>query len=1423
MYNNYRLLTAVLAAFLLLPLLASAQGEPKTDARILVNQYLTEKAAKNPQKAVQTEFRIGDDIMEAHETRSVYVQQTQNDIDLRGAVMGLFVTKDGRTLTNDDLTKQNAKVNTSAPTLTAEQALRVAMDAKGGFPLVAALEVKEAGNDAAMTSVFDKGDIAGGDFKARLIYLPTKFQGHTFRLAWETQCFTKDRQHYWLTFVDAVNGDVLDSQDLVLHCSFGGVEYDHSEEEHATHAHNQHLMHLEAAESMEDAMEAARQEVAVPLAEMPFVMSAAAAGPDHSFLALPFPADSPDDGVQEMVNVSDGDNVVASAYGWTSTDGATETNLTKGNNVYAFYDPSPGPLGGVPTGGTPPNSAPGVSPATWNYPWDLTEDPEYTSGASFPNRDAAIVNLFYANNMMHDIFYQFGFDEKHRNFQNTNIINGVDRGGAPGNGKKGGDEVLAQAQDGGGTNNANMLTLADGTNGQMQMYLWTSVEPGNLVKVDFDGDSGGLPGPTALGNGYEAEYAALQGSFANAPTANVNLHTNPQTAEFIIINESGIDNSDCSAAGTSTGTTACGTTAPQAGAGLPPCNDISGKIVIIDRGDCSFVEKINGAEQNGTGLPAGIIIVNNDQVNPDDVISMGGTDVSGNTIRTPTVMISFNDGAALKAAVRAAAANGETINGELRRDVAPAPRRDGDFDNGVIAHEYGHGISTRSSIRTDTGLGQLSGAEQGGEGWSDFWGLYITMTNADLQAPTTQHPYGVLPTRGIGNYVTYRPFEGPGIRPRPYSIDFNVNEYTFAGTAGNRLGVNDVNPDSPHGVGFIWCTMLYNVWQSLIDKYGFNDDIFNDGLNPGNGLPPSDPESTNPNTDPSISGGNNIFNRLLIRGIQLQNAATFVEQRDAIIQADTELYGGVDTCIIWRAFAERGLGINAAGSDTSLGGETDDFNVPVDCGGILAAILEVEGVPDITNVPNGGDVTFTYTARNVSPNVAPNATLTVTLPDAFESITPADGGTASGNVVTWNFGNMAGNSTQVVTVTATLNSPVTTDVLFYDDMEGDESNWSTLSTIGQPGDNWIVKDDNPSTGSKSWFVPDPNNNSDQELRTATPVSIPQAGTGFAPGDVELVFFHNYNTERGFDAGALEYSTAPGGPWTDMEALFTENGYNDAIDAGDNPVLRPAGGNAFAGNSVGYVQSRALLNSLSGQDLYFRWRFSADVQTPAIGWWVDNVVIGKDVTFVNAEADFTADFAIVDADETEVLVLPAALPVELTDFNAQARDKDILLSWITETEVNNKGFNIERRAENETAFRTIGYAEGQGDSDVTVYYDFVDEDVELGLTYYYRLQQEDFDGRTEYSATRKARINTLENEVVLQPNPTRGQVSIVWSRAVGSYSVEVYDAAGKLISSQSNIQDTAYQFDLSDMPEQMYLVRITTAEDVITKRVVLNKR
>ncbi|MEL6636366.1 MAG: M36 family metallopeptidase [Bacteroidota bacterium] len=216
-------------------------------------------------------------------------------------------------------------------------------------------------------------------------------------------------------------------------------------------------------------------------------------------------------------------------------------------------------------------------------------------------------------------------------------------------------------------------------------------------------------------------------------------------------------------------------------------------------------------------------------------------------------------------------------------------QRDGNFDNLVVAHEFGHGISKRL-VGGAGNTSVLFNQEQMGEGWSDWYGLMISLGPND--SPT-------MP-RGAGTYLFNQGPGGPGIRPFPYSTDKTVNPHTYLDIAGVSV---------PHGVGSVWCAMLWELTWGLIDEYGYSADFY------------------------TGTGGNNIALNLVTEALKLTpNSPGFVDGRDAILTADQAIYGGANRCIIWRAFAKRGLGVSAdQGSPSSRSDGSEAFDLPSDC------------------------------------------------------------------------------------------------------------------------------------------------------------------------------------------------------------------------------------------------------------------------------------------------------------------------------------------------------------------------------------------------------------------------------------------------------------------------------------------------------------
>ncbi|WP_395753592.1 M36 family metallopeptidase [Prosthecobacter sp.] len=150
-------------------------------------------------------------------------------------------------------------------------------------------------------------------------------------------------------------------------------------------------------------------------------------------------------------------NTTASPNGWID-DGGTQT---LGNNVDAHTDTNADNVADLPR----PTSA----TRNFDFTMDLTQAPS-------TYRDAAVTNLFYLCNYIHDVYYGLGFTESAGNFQTNNF----------GRGGLGNDAVQADAQDGSGTDNANFSTPSDGSPGRMQMYIFSNPSPQRDGDLDHE-------------------------------------------------------------------------------------------------------------------------------------------------------------------------------------------------------------------------------------------------------------------------------------------------------------------------------------------------------------------------------------------------------------------------------------------------------------------------------------------------------------------------------------------------------------------------------------------------------------------------------------------------------------------------------------------------------------------------------------------------------------------------------------------------------------------------------------------------------------------------------------------------------------------------------------------------------------------------
>lgn len=174
-----------------------------------------------------------------------------------------------------------------------------------------------------------------------------------------------------------------------------------------------------------------------------------------------------------------------------------------------------------------------------------------------------------------------------------------------------------------------------------------------------------------------------------------------------------------------------------------------------------------------------------------------------------------------------------------------------------------------------------------------------------------------------------------------------------------------------------------------------------------------------------------------------------------------------------------------------------------------------------------------------------------------------------------------------------------------------------------------------------------------------------------------------------------------------------------------------------------------------------------------------------------------------------------LPVKLTSFSASTTSNNVVLNWSTTTEVNNYGFELERSTDN-NAFEKIGFVKGNGTSNSLNNYQFIDNILITGTTYY-RLKQIDFDGQFTYADIVKV-SNNNQLDVIIGPNPFNNEIKVTSNQNI--YAVEVIDMTGKVCFS-SNPNSFNYSFKLDNMNNGIYFIRVNNGEQTISRRIIKN--
>jgi len=781
---------------------------------------------------------------------------------------------------------------------------------------------------------------------------------------------------------------------------------------------------------------------------------------------------------------------------------------TTGNNVDAYVDLN------SPSGLTSGDfRATITAPSTFGYTYNTSQGPLDNSQQQM----AAVTSLFYILNWLHDYWYPAGFTEAAGNAQASNY----GRGGVEG------DALLAEAQDnalGGSRNNANMSTPMDGLPPRMQVYVWNGHDERSLTMTP----SGRTP---------------------DANTAVFGPMDFDVTGAMVI------------------GTDGEGMNPTDGCTAVPTC---TGKVVVVDRGNCTFKTKALNI-QNAGGV--GMVLVNNTtSTSPPQM----GEDP---TITTPitVAMLSVTDaeGARIKQDIAAG-----TVTATLHR--VHAPDLEGSLDATLVAHEFGHYLHHRLSLCENTMCRAIS------EGWGDFSSLLLMARAGDNLDGA--YPFSVYVTQGYTLDPGYF-----GIRRAPYSVDMNINAMSYRHMAdGEPLPTHPLVPSNTnsevHNAGEVWAAAMWEGYVAL-QKAGT-----------------------------SFNEVRSTMMSYVVAGLLLAPAeASPMEARDAILQAALAS-SPADHDLLLAAFARRGFGSCAIAPPPESNNFVELVESTLVAGKAQLGAFTLDDACDHDGILDNGetshlkiklanqghaalsDLTITVTSQTPGVTIVSPPIALASLAAAQETELDVEArleGTAdaiAGDLTVSVTASGGCESTLTMPIALRLNVDEKPDSSATDSFDTTESNWTPWTAA------WNHVRENALDG--MWHGDDMAEPSD--VRLSSPELI---ASDTEP--VVMTFSHRYSFEYmtgiAWDGGVVEYSIDDGITWIDV-ATVADAGYTDPITNQTGNVL--ADRMAYAGASAGYPDFTTtridLGTALAGLPFRVRFRIGTDAGTGAEGWDIDDV-------------------------------------------------------------------------------------------------------------------------------------------------------------------------------------------------------------------------
>jgi subtilisin-like proprotein convertase family protein len=333
------------------------------------------------------------------------------------------------------------------------------------------------------------------------------------------------------------------------------------------------------------------------------------------------------------------------------------------------------------------------------------------------------------------------------------------------------------------------------------------------------------------------------------------------------------------------------------------------------------------------------------------------TNFSGMGVGNDRVLLEVQDSSSTDNANFSTPPDGQSGRAQMFRFIGPTVDRDGGLDAEILIHELTHGTSNRL-IANGAGLIWDIGGGMG-EGWSDFYAMSL-LNNTNADDPNGSYASGAYATYKAFGVTTYQDNYVYGIRRFPYSTNNTVNPLTWAdvddwtnnlsgGIAPDPLGFNIGGALEVHNGGEVWFISLWEMRSRII------------AANAG-----------------SVPTGNQIAMQIVTDAMKLTpGSPSFIQARDALIDADCATNACANEQSIWDGFADRGLGygarVNNRASFAPVAGHlgvTESFTAPnldVNTIAITDTIGNSSGAID-PNEPFRFEINLKNPWRNASKN-----------------------------------------------------------------------------------------------------------------------------------------------------------------------------------------------------------------------------------------------------------------------------------------------------------------------------------------------------------------------------------------------------------------------------------------------------------------------